>query len=677
MDKIELPSRYYLDHFRDLTATLRSIHAHLLEPEHLNFLTTFNKLSEDAQCLFIRMANRKGSIFERSSFEFSNWEELFHVRFARRAEESDFETFLSWAKKPRLQAILKNHNIDFKKSASREELSKLIHDNRSQLHDISRQFEDLVINSAHSLLKYLLFIFFGRVQESLILYTLRDLGIRKAQKAKAIKAKFGSLEEAKSLFFYSTMTERPQHWPMAIGMEALKKKETLLVAMGDELKGQGQKEEALELYLQCLEWPGTEKKARLLWELDRKEECYQVLQQILDNPTGDEELIFAEDFLARKFQKRRTSLLTATLKEAPELTIDESFYRHPEFGVIDHFRKLGLKAHFAENYLWSALFGVIYHDELAALDRHSEFERLPTDLKGKLPVKDLTNWNWQAALQKDFSEAVLFKMDESTKMMLQDLLEEIPMTALQHIINYLAEDFWGRNSGFPDVFVRDEAGVKLIEIKAPGDSLKASQLKQLRELEKAGLRVEVLRVSYQYNPQQTYVVVDLETTGMISPWNRITEIGAVKIQGGQVIETFQTLVNPGRSIPGNIQALTGITNEMVKDAPTFSEVAVQFKEFCEGSIFAAHNVAFDYGFLKLEFDRLEERFVFPYICTKAWAKKYFPKLESYGLAKLSHHFNLNLTNHHRALADAQAAAKLLILINEQRLNNPIHNQSIS
>ena len=162
------------------------------------------------------------------------------------------------------------------------------------------------------------------------------------------------------------------------------------------------------------------------------------------------------------------------------------------------------------------------------------------------------------------------------------------------------------------------------------------------------------------------MVVDLETTGMVSNYNRITEIGAVKIQGGKIVDTFQTLINPQRSIPSMIQDLTGITNEMVRNSPLFQEVAEKFLEFMKDSIFVAHNVNFDYSFLQNEYLRLEKTFVKPFICTKASMKKHYPELGSYGLKNLCAHFNISLVGHHRALNDAMAATELLKIINQKR-----------
>jgi len=146
----------------------------------------------------------------------------------------------------------------------------------------------------------------------------------------------------------------------------------------------------------------------------------------------------------------------------------------------------------------------------------------------------------------------------------------------------------------------------------------------------------------------------------------VTEIGAVKIRGGEIIGEWQSLINPERSIPAFITELTGITDDMVEGAPRFADIAADFRAFMEGGIFAAHNVNFDYGFISAEYARLEQPFRYPKICTCAGMRRHYPGHGSYSLALISREYGVALKNHHRALSDAHAAAGLLLLINEKR-----------
>ena len=105
--------------------------------------------------------------------------------------------------------------------------------------------------------------------------------------------------------------------------------------------------------------------------------------------------------------------------------------------------------------------------------------------------------------------------------------------------------------------------------------------------------------------EQRYAIVDIETTGGLVKRDKITEIAIVLHDGEKVIEQYQTLINPERSSPSFITGLTGITDEMVADAPLFCEVAKEIVLKTEGAVFVAHNARFDYGFLREEFARLQ------------------------------------------------------------------------
>lgn len=156
-----------------------------------------------------------------------------------------------------------------------------------------------------------------------------------------------------------------------------------------------------------------------------------------------------------------------------------------------------------------------------------------------------------------------------------------------------------------------------------------------------------------------YAVVDLETTGGIPKRDKITEIAIIVFDGHNVINEYQSLVNPERSIPPEITRITGISNDMVEDAPFFYEIAKDVITLLEGCIFVAHNVRFDYNFLKEEFKSLGFTFTKRHLCTVRLSRKAFPQLKSYSLGSLIKYFNISVNNRHRAYDDAMATTVLL------------------
>ena len=162
--------------------------------------------------------------------------------------------------------------------------------------------------------------------------------------------------------------------------------------------------------------------------------------------------------------------------------------------------------------------------------------------------------------------------------------------------------------------------------------------------------------------KKLFAIVDIETTGGNAKVDRITEIGIVTHDGERIIEQYETLVNPEIAIPDFIIKLTGITNEMVANAPHFYQIAKKVVEQTEGKVFVAHNVRFDYSFLKMEFERLGYNFSRPKLCTVRLSRKILPGLASYSLGNLIKKFNIQTVARHRALADAQATAELIQII---------------
>lgn len=147
--------------------------------------------------------------------------------------------------------------------------------------------------------------------------------------------------------------------------------------------------------------------------------------------------------------------------------------------------------------------------------------------------------------------------------------------------------------------------------------------------------------------------VDLETTGATATIDRITEIGIVEVDPDGSVREWQQLVNPGTRISPFIEQLTGISNQMVANAPAFSEVAEETFRRLQGRLFIAHNARFDYGFLKNEFKRLGINFRGSVLCTVKLSRELYPEYKKHNLDSLIERHGLQAEARHRALADAQ------------------------
>jgi DNA polymerase-3 subunit epsilon len=164
--------------------------------------------------------------------------------------------------------------------------------------------------------------------------------------------------------------------------------------------------------------------------------------------------------------------------------------------------------------------------------------------------------------------------------------------------------------------------------------------------------------------KQEYAIVDIETTGGNASGSRITEIAIVIHDGINVIDRYETLVNPEREIPAAIFGLTGINNEMVANAPVFDAISDKVLEMLTDRIFVAHNVNFDYSFVRHQLEQAGFKWTARKLCTVRAARKIKPGLSSYSLGNLCNSLDIVLENRHRAGGDADATALLFSLLLE-------------
>ena len=159
-----------------------------------------------------------------------------------------------------------------------------------------------------------------------------------------------------------------------------------------------------------------------------------------------------------------------------------------------------------------------------------------------------------------------------------------------------------------------------------------------------------------------FVVVDVEATGAKMPPNRIIELGAYRIRGKQIVDNFLTLVNPEIPIPRFVASLTGINNEMVRQAPLFADVVPRWLEFVGDAVLIAHNAPFDTNFINHEISRVYpgQRMVNPHLCTVTLSRRAIPGLVNYRLETVAENFSISIPERHRAGSDALATAEIFL-----------------
>lgn len=162
-----------------------------------------------------------------------------------------------------------------------------------------------------------------------------------------------------------------------------------------------------------------------------------------------------------------------------------------------------------------------------------------------------------------------------------------------------------------------------------------------------------------------FTIIDIETTGTVYKYGRITEIAVYVHNGESVTASFSTLVNPEMDIPLPVSRITGITNAMVAGAPRFFEIARDLAEITAGKTFVAHNARFDYGFIREEYQRLGYDFQRKTLCTVQLSRKLLPGHASYSLGNLCADLGIDIHDRHRAAGDALATVRLFEILLEK------------
>ncbi|CCD95916.1 conserved hypothetical protein [Bradyrhizobium sp. ORS 375] len=702
-----LPVYYYLDHFTEMLDFVKRTYGSVLSHEHHVFIKGFDDLSRDAQCLLVRMVNRRGAIFNRTHFKYPEIvdveaavRDLLASGHARALQADDYAAFITCLPKDILvTAAHASGRCDIRKSWSKPKLTDYFLANVpfdvAARHCGGKHF--IALRNTQPI-EFLLYLYFGKTERDLKSFALRDLGIMRTNSATSFSARFADGDEAHACFHYSRLLDQLETKAEAIYREgvvallggppgptdyASDLRNRAAFKLGQFFEKGADPALALQLYRAGSSPECRERLVRLHYSRGAKNESEALLRQIIDDPASDEEHFFAVDFYARKFGGQRMGLCTELLRSGQGITVDDTYRGNPEAGVAGVMRRQGAMVYFAENALWHTLFGLLFWDELFESGQlHSGFDWVPHCLKDRTFIRTFKPEVERKLAAVRSGEALplilrmlaarwgrsngIFNWDRFQIEAVRALLDHASPHGVAVILQAMCEDFRAMRDGFPDLMlVRDEE-VSFLEIKAEGDVIRRNQLTRLRQLQTAGLKAEIGRVEFRFDPGQDYIVVDIETTGSWAAGDRITEIGAVKIRNHQVVDEWHSLLNPQRAIPAQITRLTGITNEMVRHAPVFASVADSFLEFMADGIFVAHNVNFDYGFITYEFSRLDRKFRYPKLCTCAGMRRRYPGHKSYGLGHLCQTYDIELESHHRALCDAKAAGQLLNLINRKR-----------
>ncbi|GGI62862.1 PolC-type DNA polymerase III [Limosilactobacillus caviae] len=262
-------------------------------------------------------------------------------------------------------------------------------------------------------------------------------------------------------------------------------------------------------------------------------------------------------------------------------------------------------------------------------------------------VNEVTHTERQDQAPKDEKRVELHTHTTMSQMDATNSITELATRAHKWGHPAIAVTDHGNVQAFPEAFsVAQKTGIKMIygmEANVVDDGIPL-----------------VYNENHQLLAHQTYVIFDVETTGLSAIYDKVIELSAVKMQDGNVLERFDEFIDPGFPLSEQTTNLTSITTEMVQGSKTEEEVFKMFKDFCKGSIIAGHNVSFDMGFMNTGYERHQmERITEPVIDTLPLARFLYPDMRGYRLNTLSKKFKVALEHHHRANYDSEATGHLL------------------
>ncbi len=705
-----LPTFYYLDHFAEFLQFLTQYNAHLLRPQDIEFIAVFRAQPKNVQCVLVRSLNRKYPFLAHHTFvydEISDPEdaiiECHRLGWFTLIPQSKYRTWLAQLTKAELfglcdelalpapaKSVAKPHILEWVEA--RVEYAQVRE--TALLQSYSYRLVDEVI-------EYGLFLFFGHLSGRLNQFSMRDLGIMRTRKQVAEGARYQHLEDAQAHYYWSVALRdvkraNKHNLPLPAPVVDIETHN----GVGLELRDiywfiYGKRFFATEPKLAVQYWRKSQhsdaiaKRLRYEYQHGDKDQVIAECEALIEDPPNEVVLFFAMDFLARKTKQKRTSMLTDWLRSSSDLiTLDEIHRNRVEYACVEVYQQRGIEAYRMENEPWRALFGLVFWPILFDPNNPvgNEFDHRPYHLiHNNLYTERADGVEAELAKLQDPGKAERLLLQRATQYYGQSngifrwhkvihqrmvcFFKYLKTEQITSMLRAMAQNYAMYCDGFPDIAIVENGQFIFKEIKAQGDVLRKNQLVTLAKMRELGIAVDITRVEWGVDPDQIYVVVDIETTGGRAGNHRITEIGAVKLQHGNVIDEWQSLLNPERMIPKNITALTGIDQSMVAHAPRFADIADSLRKFMDGTIFVAHNVNFDYGFIKAEYERLGERFSMPKLCTVQQMRRTYPKLPSYSLANLTKHFGISMTRHHRAMSDAVAASELLNIINQARKEN--------
>lgn len=538
--KIILPEKYYLDYFKYLLDFVQKGSAHLIGEVEQQYIDEFYALSEDAQCLLIRMLNRKGEFFRLDKIKY---EEIADIPEAAEelvaSEKCTYEivhdpVLFNLFTKAELHKLFPER--EFQKKKKDEILVELAEQNAAADYQVLSEQYQLIQLIELDKVDYIKMLFFGHPYGQMTEFVIRDVGNIQLENLDnhTFKPWYDYEEEARAVFelYYWNrafkqaiqvllpeeiipILDQVKWEPMIAHPNARKIGDKLMLNVAEYFEKAELPEVAISYYQHARKHPARERMIRIYDKLDQKMESTEIADAILLNPFNASEQIFAQDYLA-KTSKRNYRSTTAKIKTSPEITILEPEGRRVEAHALAYFAKEGYEGVHAENYLWRGLFGLIFWDELfdpESTTFHHPLQRMSSDLHSedhfikngeayltktrKFKTKKKLISHIQSTYEsKQGINNRLVGWHESLLPSIEICVEKLPLKGLLNVMVEMAKNLKANSAGFPDLFIWSTDDYHFYEIKSPNDHLSAQQLFWIDFLNGQKIKADILRVKY-------------------------------------------------------------------------------------------------------------------------------------------------------------------------------------
>ncbi|MBX2841081.1 MAG: hypothetical protein KTR26_04885, partial [Flammeovirgaceae bacterium] len=400
----ELPPKYYLTYFEEVISFLLDKSQHLIAENEFEFIYAFQKLPENAKCLYLRLMNRRGFFFRFEKFNYSEIEEIdkaletliendFATNISVELEEFKFD-ILQIFNKGEIIKMLSTTDFEPKtyKTLSKNDLLEFAFNELSLLSIIeeSQQFGKVIKQNFIEETEMLLFFYFGSLHGEMTSFVVRDVGNLKYESLdqELMTSYFKNRKEAEDKYEVSKISQfirvmmdetSPEevyeftfNWlsdHKDIAELARNRYNRLAARVGRWLEQRKMYGEAMGIYSFSHEPPCRERKVRILYKQERFEEALDICLTIDESPFNAEEKYFALDFKNRILNKKSKKIATLVKNEAETISVSDIFKNKVELGVLDYYETKGKKGFFSENHLWRGLFGLILWDEIFEMDQ--------------------------------------------------------------------------------------------------------------------------------------------------------------------------------------------------------------------------------------------------------------------------------------------------------------------